>query len=152
MFSRGVRVRLDCGDQSVLCNKSRTHQSFAKDADINNIMSRFKKTGFLIDPLKVNPYRRPNFGDFSDIGDLASQITRIREAEAAFMVLPASIRERFHNDVGELLEFVQNDANRAEAVEIGLLPKDVLNPVPKDYTVTPPSPQGEGGTPPPAAA
>ena len=34
-----------------------THQSFAKDADMNNIMAKYAVTGVLVDPLNVDSGR-----------------------------------------------------------------------------------------------
>ena len=44
MFERGVAVKV-CFPANDVRSKSKTHQSFAKDADINVIMGRYKKTG-----------------------------------------------------------------------------------------------------------
>jgi len=130
MNLRGIPVKVFCG-------KGRTHQSFSKDADINNIMGRYKKTGLL-------PVSRvaPNFGDFSDVVDLTDTLARIKAAEVAFGVLPAATREKFGNDVAKLLDFVQDPANLKEAVNLKLLPESML---PK-----PTSPQGVVGSQPTA--
>lgn len=137
MFKRGVINKLEFNDDAL--GKSRTHQSFAKDADINVIMGRYQKTGLLVDPLRVNPHRKPNFGDFSDIGDLTTTMARIDLAREAFMVLPAKVRERFNNDAGELLAFVANPANAEEAIKLGLLPAPPAPPnvLPKDVPNVP---------------
>lgn len=121
MFDRGVAVKVSFSgtDKRVL---SRAKQSFSKDADINNIMGRYRRTGVLVDPTTVNVYRRPNYGDFSDLVDLPVLLDRIREADRSFMVLPASVRERFDNDVSKLLDFVSDDKNVEEAVKLELLP------------------------------
>lgn len=109
-------------------SRSRTKQSFAKEADINNIMMRASKTGLLVDPSVVSN-RRPNFGDFSDVGDFQSIVNRIRSVEGAFMMLSAKIRSKFDNDAGKLLDFVADPVNAKEAQELGLLPVPVV-PVP----------------------
>lgn len=109
-------------------SRSRTKQSFAREADINNIMMRASKTGLLVDPSVVSN-RRPNFGDFSDVVDFQSIVNRIRSVEGAFMMLSAKIRSKFDNDAGKLLDFVADPVNAKEAVDLGLLPASVL-PVP----------------------
>jgi len=140
MFSRraNVKLRFPKDDPKSI---SRTKASFAKDADINNIMSRYQKTGVLVDPLRINPNRRPNFGDFSDICDLASMISRIRDVETSFRVLPASVREKFDNEPAKLLDFIADPANLKEAIELQLLPASMM-PEPKEAapegTPTPP--------------
>lgn len=125
MFERGEKVKLVFDPKDVR-SKSKTHQSFAKDADINVIMGRYRKTGILVDPLAVNPYKRPNFGDFSDVQDLPVMLERIRQADMAFMCLPAAVRERFGNDVSKLLDFVNDPKNLVEAVNLKLLPDSML--------------------------
>lgn len=122
MFDRGipVKVSFEGTDKRVL---SRTKQSFSKDADINVIMGKYRKTGVLVDPLSVNVYRKPNFADFSDVTDLPTTLNRIREAERSFMVLPAVVREKFGNDVSQLLDYVSDEKNVEDSVKLGLLPE-----------------------------
>lgn len=149
MFERGVAVKLmfDSKDES---SRSRTHQSFAKDADINNIMKKYAVTGVLVDPSLVNSTRQPRFGDFSDLVDYPTLVIRVRQAQSDFMTLPAAVRERFNNDVGEALEFLADPANVKEAVELKLLPESVLPkpPVsPADLNHTPPAPAAGGSAP-----
>lgn len=101
--------------------KSRTHQSFRDEANINNIMKRYKTTGMLVEPGKIRTYRQATFGDFSDLPNLPDTLNRAREADERFLALPAQLRARFNNNVGELLAFVQNPENFDEAVELKLL-------------------------------
>ena len=125
-----------------------THQSFAKDADINNIMAKYLVTGVLVDPLNVDSGRRPRFGDFSDLVDYPTMVSRINQAQADFMTLPSDVRAKFSNSVEECLNFIADPANVREAVKLGLLPESmipitdvVMNPEPKapDAVVTPPN-------------
>jgi len=44
------------------------------------------------------------------------------------MELPAKMRARFHNDPQELLEFISNEENRAEAEKLGLVAKKPETP------------------------
>lgn len=105
--------------------KSRTHQSFAKEADVNNIMKRYKRTGLLVDPTVV-ARRTPYFGDFSSGSDFQTVAEQISNARSSFMFLPAEVRERFGNDVSKLLDFVAEPSNYSEAVKLGLIPKDAV--------------------------
>lgn len=125
MRLRGKAVKLEFDSKDVN-SRSMTHQSFAKDADINTIMSRYAVSGVLVDPMNVDSGRVPRFGDFSDIGDYAVVMERINQAQADFMTLPSGVRSKFDNDVEKCLEFVSNPANVKEAVELGLLPKTML--------------------------
>jgi len=124
--------------------KSRTHQSFAKDADINNIMMKYQKTGILGDP-SLSSKRLPRWGDFSDIYDFTTTMNRLKSAEADFMTLPSATREKFNHSVSECLDWIADPRNAAEAVDLGLLPKDavkvaaaVVKPADNSQPVTPP--------------
>lgn len=110
---------------------TRTHQSFKQDADVNNILTKYKKTGFLVDPSLVNTARVPKFGDFSDLGDFSTVMNRVKEAEASFIRLPARVRAKFDNDLQKAVEFIADPRNVQEAVDLGLLPAELL-PVPVD--------------------
>lgn len=98
---------------------SMTKQSFRKEADINFIVAKARKTGFLVDPM-VPLTRKPMFGDFSNCGDYLSVQTRIAQFHADFDSLPSVVRDRFKNDPSQVLEFLANPANDAEAIELGL--------------------------------
>lgn len=91
-------------------------QSFAEEVDINTIVRRFGLTGQLPDNVRV-----PQYGDFSEVTDYHSAMLQVRAAQEAFMELPAHVRSRFHNDPGELVDFVSDEANRAEAEKLGLV-------------------------------
>lgn len=104
--------------------RERTHQSFAKECDINNIMSKYRKTGYFVDAAKPNPHRLPNFGDFSGVGDFQSVMNTVVEAQNAFMRLPAAVRSRFSNNVADAVVFVSDPVNLEESVKLGLLPAD----------------------------
>jgi len=107
-------------------SRSMTRQSFAKDADINNIMSRYAVSGVLVDPSNVDSARVPRFGDFSDIGDYSHVVGRIQQAQSDFMTLSADVRARFGNDVENCLEFIADPMNVREAVSLGLLPETMI--------------------------
>lgn len=94
---------------------SLTVQADAKDADINVIMGRYQKTGFL-------PQGRvPSYGDFDSISDFREALEVMRQAEADFMRLPAKVRAEFENDAVSFLEFVQDPANLPRMADLGLL-------------------------------
>jgi len=94
---------------------SRTKQSFAEESDINTIVRRFNLTGQLPQDVRV-----PQYGDFSDVTDYFSAMLQVRAADEAFMQLPAHVRARFHNEPGELVAFVSDPENHAEAIKLGL--------------------------------
>jgi len=103
-----------------------TEQSHENACDINKIIARAEKTGLM--PVSLD---RGSFGDFSNIDYEVMQV-KIARANQAFMSLPVSIRNRFRNDVGELLAFVDDPVNLEEAVKLKLLPKSSL-PAPTPY-------------------
>lgn len=102
---------------------SMTEQSHKKRVNINTIIAKYRKTGFL-----EGRVENPSYGDFTGTVDFHEANNRILSARKEFQKIPSDIRKRFHNDVGELLEFLNNPENRQEAIEIGLLNKEPAQP------------------------
>ena len=96
---------------------SRAKQSFREECDINTIVRRFRISGEL--PSNV---RMPTYGDFTGVGDFRTAMEAIRMAHESFDEMPAEIRAKFHNDPAEFVDFCSNEANRDEAVKMGLVP------------------------------
>lgn len=88
---------------------SMTKQAFAKDADINNIMDKYTKTGVL-----PSGTRAPMFGDFSSGEEYQSIQNKLIQAQSDFSLLPSDVRELFDNDVKALLDFASNPDNAQE--------------------------------------
>lgn len=108
---------------------SRAQQQFKDECDINNIAKNFGITGRL--PENV---RMPSFADFCDVVDYQTALNAARRASQSFMEMPANVRERFKNDPQLFLEFCSNDANRNEAISLGLVPSPPVSaevPAPK---------------------
>lgn len=74
-------------------DKSLTQQSQAKEADINTIVRNFGVTGQL--PVVPLP---PSLEDFGEIFDLQSALDVLNQAKHSFGLLPADVRDAFHND------------------------------------------------------
>lgn len=92
-------------------------QSFKDDADINIILERFNVTGEL--PANV---REPQYIDLLDSPvDYKQAMDVVMNAQSAFNALPARLRSRFDNDPAKFVDFVNDDKNRNEAMELGLL-------------------------------
>lgn len=108
-------------DAVVFDEVSMTKQSFADDADINNIVARYNETGFLTDPLKPSS-RKAMYGDFSAV-DYVSAQNSIAQANSMFEQLPSSLRAKFSNNPAELLAFLDDAKNAEEAISLGLLPQ-----------------------------
>lgn len=104
---------------------SLTQQQFKEECDINNIIARYETTGLLTDPLHPGT-RMPQFGDFSNVPDYLHAQTIIARTREAFEALPSKIRDRFDNDPAQMLEFLQDESNREEAVKLGFIDKPVV--------------------------
>lgn len=104
-----------------------TQQQFKDECDINRIMDRYLRTGVLSDPLQQ---RQPGtYGDFSELGDYMEHMNKVVEAREMFEALPAKVRERFANNPANMIEFVMDSDNRAEAIKLGLLEVSELTDV-----------------------
>lgn len=91
-------------------------QSFAGECDINNIMSRFTKTGML-EHVRQNPGQ---YQDLPEDTDYHNAINLVIDANNAFLDLPSKIRGRFNNDPEKFLSFVADPENHDELVTLGL--------------------------------
>lgn len=96
--------------------KSMTHQSFADECDVNNIVHNLDISGFL----ESSRGRPPQFLDCSQVSDYHSALNTVRYAQSVFMDLPAEVRSRFRNDPGEFVSFFNDPANQDEAIALGL--------------------------------
>ena len=103
---------------AIVCGKGRTQQNFAKDCDINEIMKRYEKTGLVA---HVNRFQG-SYGDVTGALDFHSAQNAVIAATEAFMTLPARIRQKFANDPGAFLAFVEDPANEDKMRDMGLLP------------------------------
>lgn len=108
-------------------------QSFAAEADINNVMRRYELTGSLVDP-QVRATRQLAFVNCLDAPQTFQEAQNLLlEASRAFQGLPSRVRARFQGSPALLLEFMADPGNRAEAVQLGLLepPEEPASQPPK---------------------
>jgi len=111
----GPKERLgDIGDLGV----SLTKQSFTDECDINTIMRKYQKTG-AID--HVNKHEA-SYG-YATSDTFQEALETVARGKQMFEELPSSIRTKFENDPAKFLDFVQDNNNQAEMVEIGLAHK-----------------------------
>lgn len=104
-------------EAGLLCeDESLTVQAEVEESDINTIVRRFGITGEL--PTNV---RVPLSGDFAAAGDYHSSLNALLEADKSFMAMPAEIRARFDHDPAKLIAFVEDPANRDEAIKLGIV-------------------------------
>jgi phage internal scaffolding protein len=103
-----------CG---LVCEEpTRTQQHHKDECDINVILERFGKTG----QMPVNAISG-TYGDFSGVHDYHTAMNALIAAESEFAALPAQIRNKFANDPSNLVQFLDNPDNRAEAEKLGLI-------------------------------
>lgn len=103
---------LECKDES------RAKQSFKDECDINTIVERFGLTGELPSGVAM-----PQHGDFTGLTSFHAAMNEVVAAREAFSQFPAKVRARFHNDIGEFVDFCSDPANQDEAVKLGLVAK-----------------------------
>lgn len=101
---------LECKDPSL------AQQHMKDECDINVLVERFGVTG----QLPTTPLE-PSYGDFSGVSDYHTALNAIKAADTAFMGLPAQLRAKFDHDPNALLQFLQNEQNRDEAIMLGLI-------------------------------
>ncbi len=115
--------------KSVNTDVTMTEQNHKDTCDVNKIMARYKKTN-TIDHL--NKYG-PMYGDIPSI-DLLTAMETTKKANEMFDALPSAVRNKFENQPGLFLDFVQNPENESEMQELGLSngeAKPVIEPKPE---------------------
>ena len=118
-------------ESGVACEEpSLAQQHFKDECDINNILRQFNITGLLPESTLS-----PRYGDFSGITDYHTALNAVISAESEFERLPAQIRARFDNDPEQLINFISDENNRAEAEKLGLVDRKASENEPS--TVTP---------------
>lgn len=133
--------------------EGRTKQSFKAECDINTIMARYMKTG-LLEHVRadVAQYLDVTGADYQDAQNL------VAGAKSMFHSLPSHIRSKFENDPAQLLAFMENPANAAEAVKLGLQtaqaessnpPTGAVAPTPPAASTQAAAASGPGGDTPP---
>jgi len=104
-----VRRPLDTGTDS------HVKSEFAGECDINNIVKRYVRDGF-VSHLAAGV---PQFLDVSEIGDFRTAVEQVRAASEFFDGLPAKVRARFDNDPARFLDEA-GQLTRDELRELGL--------------------------------
>ncbi len=119
-------------------DEGRTKQSFTEQCEINNIMARHQQ-GVAITHLNKNA---ANYG-FATSHDFAESMRIVKTAQDMFDGLPSTIRNRFANDPGQFLDFVQDADNRKEGEKLGIwqtMAEDAPQPDPEPKD---PAPKGD---------
>lgn len=124
-----------CDGHVLVCNEpSLTKQEFAEECSMQNILDRANRGGTYM----VNS-ASPMFGDFLGLPDYQGSLDFIIRSREMFDQLDYRIKERFANDPGKLLAFLEDGSNRDEAVKLGL-----LNPPPDKVEAQAPVKAAEG--------
>lgn len=130
VFTDSPRKPFICTDLSL------TDQSEAAACDLSAIIDWHNRTGSWVMPGQRARQQSPAFDDVSAYANVDYQeaYNLVVDAHDKFMSLPAKVRERFANDPAEMFGFLQDVNNRAEAIELGLIPAPVETPPPGSVT------------------
>lgn len=99
---------------------SMTRQEFAEECDINTIMKRYE--GRDIGAIMRSDIE-PMYVDFTSVpNDLMGYMEKMREAELAFMTLPASVRREFDNNALAFVDYASDPESLDQMRTWGLAP------------------------------
>lgn len=121
---------IDCSKNDPQQTVQHAQQNFKDDCDINILVKKFGVGGV------PRHTRIPLAGDFTGLNTYQEAMNATIAAQQAFDDLPAELRERFGNDPARMIAFVSNDANRDEAIRLGMIDKP---PAPPAGTVVVPT-------------
>lgn len=123
---KNPQIYFDPNDPS---SQTQTNQSDAEGTDVNKIFAKYQKTGNLVD-LITGESRQPFYGDFTKIPNFLETKKALAYIQQAFDLLPASTRNVFLNEPQNLIDFLSDPNNDAEAIKLGLKndPDATLNP------------------------
>ena len=116
-----ITTKRENGSRRVQINtgrESKVEQSHKNECNINTIVAKAHKSGLF--PTRTDS---PKYGDFSGAMDFHEAHNRINDAQRDFMLLPSEIRNRFENNAGKLIDFINNPDNVEEAIKLGIVPK-----------------------------
>lgn len=101
---------------------SKTRQEFKDECDLSLLLKKFGRTpeGRAALTNARGFAEGAQFADVSAVPDFRAARDAVNAANSNFMALPAIARRRFNNDPAEFLDFIQNPANRDEAISLGL--------------------------------
>lgn len=102
--------------------ESRVQQAPAKAANVNNVVGKHlsipgRGLSSIGDP---GATRKPMFIDVPSLS-YHEMLNKVADIDSAFRSLGSRLRGRFRNDAYQLLRFVEDPANRLEAISLGLI-------------------------------
>lgn len=118
-FRSGYDPRIRSRDpayQTPAGGESMTKQAFKKECDINNIVSKYLKSGYVG---HLNP-KTPRYG-YAPAVDLHEALAIVDQAFESFARLPADVRKRFANDPMEFAAFLDKPEAPEELRKLRLL-------------------------------
>lgn len=98
---------------------SMTEQSHQKACDVQRIVRQFERGNIPLDSLFD---ARARFEDVSIGFDYHEAVNMVKQAELAFLEIPARIRAEFDNDPQAFSAFISDPANLDKMRELGLEP------------------------------
>lgn len=122
----------------------RVRSEFKKECDIKHIVDKYLRTGSA-----SSPSVKPEFGDFTSSLDFHAAQNVLLDASTSFNSLDSALRDRFRNDPAEFLDFVNDESNFDEMVELGIIDRPDPSPSPVQVTIVSPA---DGGSQTPEAA
>lgn len=121
-YGAKVKHGLDCSDRP-----SMTKQMHRDECNINTIIKKYKTTGVITN---VNNLEA-KYGDVTGL-DFQTAMDLVAEAQTMFQELPSAVRNKFKNDPGLFLDFMDNPANQEEMVSMGLATRREVEQAPDD--------------------
>lgn len=112
MAKQKKRYQIDCSKDG------KTKQEFSKQCNINTIMSQAMKG------IMPNYRQDENYIDTTGLQSYQEALYQVREAERQFNLMPAELRNKFDNNPQRMIDWVNQEENKAEAIELGMLPRE----------------------------
>lgn len=115
------RQQLEFEKDGKLIYPSIVEQHHTEDTLVQNILKKYDQTGVFYHVNQAQATYQDNtaFNEYQDMYD------KIQSADANFKALPSEIREKFNNDTGKFLEFVNDDNNIEAMYDLGLMQKPI---------------------------
>lgn len=103
-------------------DKSLTKQKFKNDTDIKTMLKRARKG---IQPNFA--HGKPTYGGYAGKIEYQDALTKVNRAQEDFNALPSETRNYFHNNPGELIDYLSNLNSKdkvEKALELKLLTRE----------------------------
>ena len=111
-------IKRDNGSKRVLLHTngtSKVQQHLKEECDLDKMLEKYKRTG------QIKVRQNPMFEDFSNLSSFHEAQNALIAAKNAFLEVPAKVRQRFDNDPQKMIDFLADQKNLAEAIDLGLI-------------------------------